>query len=150
LRELQARRHCAEPPRDAWAALLGLAGWLPNVETVDWADAGYQQRLDELGARFDVGLHEGLMLRCRVTALEAGRTLDVAVRWRLFRARFRYVVVPRADGCELVHERLYRGLVSRALATIWRPREAMEQAAVLREWCWEAGTKAAIRRYGPV
>ena len=58
-----------------------------------------------------------------------------------------FEIAPVPDGCELVHRRSYRGLVTRYLATVWRAREEEEQEALLRDWCWEAGTIAAQRRY---
>jgi hypothetical protein len=147
LKELVARRACRVAARDAWTALLDIPRWLVALDSVDRADVG-DDAVTQVGGRFTVLLHEGLELQCRIAELRPERRMTVTVRWRrLLRADFVYEIAPHQQGCELVHGRSYRGLVTQALGTVWRGREEEEQAAVLREWCWEAGSIAAVRRY---
>ena len=146
LKTLVARRACAVSPRDAWNALRRFHGWMPTLDTVDATDLGHE--ITDVGARFVVLMHEGLSLQCQITGLDKERSMRVSVHWRrLLRAELSYEIVALPDGCELCHVRSYRGLVTRFLASVWRAREEEEQSAILREWCWEAGTIAALRRY---
>jgi hypothetical protein len=147
LKTLGARRPCPASPRDAWHALRGFQSWGTTLDTVDATEVG--EEIMEVGSRFIVLIHEGFRLECRVTALDPERSMTVSVRWRhLLRAELSYEIAALPDGCELSHARLYGGLVTRFLASIWKAREEEEQSAILREWCWEAGTIAALRRYG--
>jgi hypothetical protein len=146
LKTLVARRACAVSPCDAWSALRRFHWWAPTLDTVDATDVG--EEITDVGGRFVLLMHEGLRLQCRITALETERSMRVSVHWRrLVRAELWYEIVALTDGCELSHARSYRGLVTRFLASVWRAREEEEQSAILREWCWEAGTIAALRRY---
>jgi hypothetical protein len=149
LKTLIARLPCSATPRDAWAALAALPWWLSALDSVDAVDdVDVPGELHPgVGGSFRVRLHEGLGLRCRVVAVDPERRMELAVRWRVLRAVFAYEIVPLEDRCELVHTRSYRGIATRAIATLWRPREEEEQSATLREWCWEAGSLAARRRY---
>jgi hypothetical protein len=146
LKTLTARRACRVTPGDAWYVLRRFNGWLPTLDTVDAIDVA--EETSDVGGRFVVLIHEGLHFRGRITALDPERRMRVSVDWcRLLRAELSYEIVARPDDCVLVHTRSYRGVASRLLASVWRGREEEEQSAVLREWCWEAGTIAAKRRY---
>jgi Polyketide cyclase / dehydrase and lipid transport len=148
LKTLIARLPCSAVPRDAWAALAALPWWLDTLDSVDAVDVDVEGEAHPgVGSSFTVRLQEGLGLRCRVVAVDPERCMELAVRWRVLRAVFTYEIVPLEDRCELVHTRSYGGIATRAIATLWRPREEEEQSATLREWCWEAGSLAARRRY---
>ena len=125
MRSLVARLACAASPSDAWYALRGFrwSGPARDVAAVDAADLGAEWST-EVGGR------------------------PIELRWRrVLSAELRYEIAAVDEGCMLVHARFYRGLVTRYLATLWRAREEEELAAVLRDWCWVAGSVAAQRRW---
>jgi hypothetical protein len=149
MKSLVARRVCAASPSDAWYALRGFRWSVPVREAAaaDVADLG-EEGCPDVGGRPLELIYGGLDVRCRIVALEHERRMSLTVRWRrILNAVLTYEIVESKDGCELVHARIYRGLVTRYLATLWRAREEEEQAAVLRDWCWEAGSIAAQRRW---
>jgi hypothetical protein len=149
MKRLVGRCTCSAPPIDAWYALRGFR-WsvsLRDVVAADAAETGEEANPD-VGGRPVVLVYDGLDLRCRIIELDHPRRMRLSVRWRrLLHAELTYEVGPAADGSELVHTRAYRGLATRYLASIWRAREEEELAGVLRDWCWEAGSIAAQRRY---
>jgi hypothetical protein len=149
MRTLVARQDCSASPADAWYALRGFRWSVParEVAAYDANEVGQEQRVG-VGGRPTELIYGALELRCRIVALEHERRMSVSVRWRrVLNAVFTFEIVPAEEGCNLVHTRLYRGLVTRYLAALWRAREEEEQAAVLRDWCWEAGSIAAQRRW---
>ena len=146
---LVAQTSCAASPRDAWHALRGYQWWLSprEVATYDADDIGEDPGY-LAGRPVVLLLFDENHLRCRTVALDQERRMTLSVRWRrAVKAELTFEIAPLPDGCELVHRRSYRGLVTRYLATVWRAREEEEQEALLRDWCWEAGTIAAQRRY---
>jgi hypothetical protein len=149
MKSLVARSPCAASPRDAWYALRGYQWWLSarEVATYDAADIG-EDPGHIAGRPVVLLLFDESQLRCRTVALDPARRMTLSVRWRrAVNAELTLEIVPGPDGCELVHMRSYRGLVTRYLASVWRAREEEEQEALLRDWCWQAGTIAAQRRY---
>jgi len=138
---------CRASPQEAWAALLEVPRWLGALDTVDDVDAPGDVAVSP-GAQLDVLSQERMRLVWRIGEVAPGRRVTAVVRWRrLLRIDVVYEIEPHPEGCELVHSRAYRGPVTRAMATVWRLREEEEQTALLREWCWEAGSIAALRRY---
>jgi hypothetical protein len=149
VKALVGRTACAASPRDAWYALRGYHWWLSprEVATFEAADIGEHPGY-VAGRPVVLLLFDERHLRCRIVALDQDRRMTVSVRWRrAVNAELTLEITPAANGCELVHRRSYRGLVTRYLASVWRVREEEEQDALLRDWCWEAGTIAAQRRY---
>jgi len=148
VKTLVASRVCDASPRDAWQALRGFRWWVAEQDTVarDAADIGEQ--IDWVAERPLVLVYEGLHLRGRITALDTDRRMTLNVSWRgVLRAEFSYQILTTPEGCRLVCTRSYLGWVTRALGSVWKPREQEDQAALLRDWCWVAGSNAAQRRY---
>jgi hypothetical protein len=149
LKSLIARRACSASPSDAWYALRGF-DWSVEPDDVAAADAGELAGDPGFlaGRPTAMLLFDHRHLRARLVVSEFERRMTVSVDWRrVVRAYLVYEVLAAEAGCELVHARFYRGLVTRYLASVWRAREEEEQAELLRDWCWEAGTIAAQRRW---
>jgi hypothetical protein len=147
---LDGRRFCRADPGDAWVALLDFRSWLDVLDTVDALRVEGPGAFPATGAPFTIVTGEGLELHCRIAGLEPGRRLDVSIRGlrSLFRSDVRDEIEPVAGGCVVSRRETYRGPVSRALAWIWRARQREELGAFVREWCWEAERRAAVRRAG--
>ena len=149
MRSLVARLACAASPSDAWYALRGFRWSVParDVAAVDAADLGAEWSTEVAGRPIEL-IYGGIDPRSRIVALDPERHMSLSVRWRrVLSAELRYEIAAVDEGCMLVHARFYRGLVTRYLATLWRAREEEELAAVLRDWCWVAGSVAAQRRW---
>jgi hypothetical protein len=143
-------RFCRAEPADAWDALLDFPTWIDLLDTVDDVHLDESGAFPEPGAPFTVLTGEGLTQRCRITAVEPGRRLDISVRWLrfVFRSEVRHEIEPAEGGCVVARRETYRGLTSRTLAWIWRWRQREEHGAYLKEWCWEAERRTAVRRAG--
>lgn len=145
---LGERRFCRAEPADAWRALLDFPAWAHLLDTVEAVHVRDPAAFPEAGAPFTVVTGEGLTLRCRVAGLEEGRRLDVFTSWLgfVFRSELRHEIEPAEGGCMVSRLESYRGPPSRALAWIWRWRQREEHGAYVREWCWEAERRTAVRR----
>jgi Polyketide cyclase / dehydrase and lipid transport len=143
-----ARRFCRADPGDAWKALLDFPGWIDVLDTVEGVqvDPG---AYPAPGSTFSLLTGEGLRMRCRVASLEPGRRMEISVRLlKLVRTEVRNEIEPAAGGCVVSRRETYHGLLTRALAWIWRWRQREEHSAYVREWCWEAERITAVRRAG--